>query len=190
MLILGILVASFTPLFLVSMDSLVKSGQLHVKRAESQGKLAVVISTNDNFLDEDGTFTEKKSSTFPVRISGITKNIEGSTIEAGEIMTYVASTTGIKLSPDTLNEDYNNNITINIIGKNTHFIASQTELEIKDKNNFLVSSSKYRNFSVLDATSASFKLNKGLNKELSPYMVTLKAGSEKVSALLTVESSE
>ena len=89
MLILSILVAAFTPLFLYSVNSLKKAGTLHQQNADDQGKMEIVMSTGEGYLDENGEYTEMIDSAFPVRGSGAQKNIDGTVVEAGDLKSFV-----------------------------------------------------------------------------------------------------
>lgn len=187
MLILSILVAAFTPLFLYSVNSLKKAGTLHQQNADDQGKMEIVMSTGEGFMDENGEYTEMIDSTFPVRVSGTQKNIDGTVVEAGDLKSFVSSVARMTIAPDTINEGYANDTLIAITGDNTHFIKNQSKLEIRNVNKTLIGSSYYSSLSVSNATTASFKLKQGLTSSQSPYLITVKTGSETVSAILTID---
>lgn len=187
MLILSILVAAFTPLFLYSVNSLKKAGTLHQQNADDQGKMEIVMSTGEGYLDENGEYTEMIDSAFPVRVSGAQKNIDGTVVEAGDLKSFVSSAARMIIAPDTINEGYANDTLIAITGENTHFINNHSKLEIRTADKTLIGSSYYLSLSVSNAAKASFMLKQGLTSSQSPYLITVKTGSETVSATLTID---
>lgn len=187
MLILSIFIAAFTPLVLHSVKCLNKAGYIHKSNADAQGKLEVSLSTRESIIAQQGEQTKISESQFPVRVSGSENDIEGVIVETGELKTFVTSIAKISIAPETLSEGYANDTLITIKGINTHFIQNHSKLEIRDNSKTMLDSSYYSSFSVSNTNTASFKLKQGFTFARSPYLISIKTGSEIVSAFLSID---
>ncbi|MCG8403517.1 MAG: prepilin-type N-terminal cleavage/methylation domain-containing protein [Firmicutes bacterium] len=191
MLIIGILVLSFTPLFVSSVKGITGAGDRSNNLYDAQGKMETVIGTRQGILFEDGSFVPLDKSTFPVDFEGDDlSNQTGGRVAVDSLTTFLAGTPSIKLVPDCLFEGYPPDIagglttTITVEGSNTHFSTAWTNLKIRDKNDFLITEGYSLN--VQNSESATITLRTGLTNAKSPYIIEMSTGSETVRCALPV----
>ena len=190
--LLGIIIASFLPLFSMCARMIAQATGKTINLFSSQNKLEVIAATKSGVLFADGSFIPLKDGEFPVNFPGYTsKNIAGATVKADDLNEFLAGVPRIKLNPYILDEGYSpavvggSTITINIEGRNTHFIPGETNVELRDRNGNRLFPATLA-LSVINKEAATLTLPLSLNNSDSPYDIRLTTMREVAETLLPV----
>lgn len=192
--ILGLIIVSFLPLFSTCARAIAQAAGKTINLFNDQKKLEVVAATKSGVLFADGSFVPLKDGDFPVNFPGqTTKNITGTTVNAGDLNEFLAGVPRIKLNPYILDEGYpptNNGgstKTVNIEGRNTHFIPGVTTVELRDRDgNRLYPAPDTLTLSVINKETATLTIPTALTNAHSPYDIRLTTVREVAETLLPV----
>lgn len=163
-LLLGIIIVAFTPLFTQMLQMISLAGDRSVELFESSGEMD--RKRADLIVLKGGEMELEFPGMDPI-------SVQGGIIEEDDFLTFVTNVPTISLDPYRIHEGYSLDTYIDVLGQNTSF-AQNSSVTIIDR--YGVDNSSCYNASlqnVENETEAQIRLTGYLKNAHSPYIVTI-----------------